>query len=115
MLPALAYTSEPLKVTTSGGTMTTFDGAGVTVGPPSPLPFPVPLVLVNGTLPWSRLSVMNATTSRPTIDRMGATQWPAAPRVIGARGDRGGALSGHDAVPASRVASRAARTAAVRG
>ncbi len=45
MLPALAYTSEPLRVTTSGGTMTTFDGAGVTVGPPSPLPFPVPLVL----------------------------------------------------------------------
>src|SRR6187549_1018754 len=85
MLPALAYTIEPLKVTTSGGTMTTLDGAGVCAGPPFPLLFPFPLELPNGTPPWSRLMVTTATSTRPTIDRIGASQRPARPRLTDGR------------------------------
>ena len=41
-------------------------------------PLPPPLVApTNGTSPSSRLSVTNATISRPTIDRTGASQRPA--------------------------------------
>src|SRR5262245_51478118 len=83
MLPAFAYTIEPLKVTISGGTTITFEGAGVTSGPPiAPLPLLplLPLALpMNGTCPWSRLSVPKATMSNPTIDRTGAIHRPADP------------------------------------
>src|SRR6188472_4247595 len=65
--------------------MTTFDGAGVCAGPPFPLPFPFPLELPNGTPPWSRLMVTTATSSRPTIDRTGASQGPAGPRLTDGR------------------------------
>src|SRR5690242_17198028 len=87
MLPAFAYTIEPLNVMISGGTTITFEGAGVTVGRPSPVPLPLPLPDTdrgtNGIWPFSRLNVTNATTTRPTRARTGAIQRPteASPSV----------------------------------
>src|SRR5437773_6304931 len=95
MFPALAYTIEPLKVTTSGGTTTTFGGAAVCAGPPSPVPVPVPLPPpfeppTKGTLPLSRLRVTNATSSNPTTDSSGATQRAGEPTENDGREPIGG-------------------------
>src|SRR6478735_2717108 len=95
MLPALAYTIEPLNVSRSGGTTTTFGGAAVWAGPPSPEPVPPPFVPpfeppTKGTVPLSRLRVTNATRSNPTTDSAGATHRPGEPTANDGRDPTGG-------------------------
>jgi len=69
---------DPGKV--MSGTRTTLDGVAVRVAVPPPEPEPLPFAPPrNGALPSRRLSVMNATMSRPTIDRAGAIHDPTGP------------------------------------
>src|SRR5438270_14048870 len=80
---------EPRMVTSGlSGTITTFDGAGVRIGPPPPFPVPFPPPFpealeppTNGSDPFITLSVTKAMIRRPTSASVGASHGRTAPRA----------------------------------
>src|SRR5258706_9519377 len=82
MLPAFAYTIDPLKAAGSG--RTTVGGAGVIAGPGGPVVL-FELVLRKGIWPFINPSVAAAITRSTTAAAMGPTCVAIGPRPYGSR------------------------------